>query len=93
MNFPGIAKGNWGWRLKDGAFTHEVAQELRSISMEYGRMGDFKSNSTSRCQENDLRPQIAKRAYELHERWGRQDGQTVQNWLLAEREIEMEAKP
>jgi 4-alpha-glucanotransferase len=93
MNFPGIAKGNWGWRLKDGALTHEIAEELRSISMEYGRLGDFKSNPASRCQENKLRPQIAKRAHELYERRGRQDGQTVQNWLLAEREIEMEAKP
>jgi 4-alpha-glucanotransferase len=93
MNVPGIAKGNWGWRLKDGALTHEIAQELRSISMEYGRLGDFNYNPVSRCQENDLRPQIAKRAYELYERRGRQDGQTVQNWLLAEREIEMEAKP
>ncbi len=93
MNVPGIAKGNWGWRLKDGALTHEIAQELRSISMEYGRIGDFSYNPVSRHQENDLRPQIAKRAYELYERRGRQDGQTVQNWLLAEREIEMEAKP
>ena len=92
MNFPGIARGNWGWRLKDGALTHEIAEELRSISMEYGRLGDFKSNPASRCQENDLRPQIAKRAYELYERRGRQDGQTVQNWLLAEREIMMGAK-
>jgi 4-alpha-glucanotransferase len=93
MNVPGIAKGNWGWRLKDGALTHEIAEELRSISIEYGRIGDFNSSLLSRSQESDLRPQIAKRAYELYERRGRQDGQTIQNWLLAEREIEMEAKP
>jgi 4-alpha-glucanotransferase len=92
MNLPGIAKGNWGWRLKDGAFTAEIAQKLRSISMECGRMGDFKTNPASLCQESDLRSQIAKRAYELYERRGRQDGQTVHNWLLAEREIGMEAK-
>ena len=30
MNFPGIAKGNWQWRLKDGALTQELAQRLRS---------------------------------------------------------------
>ena len=93
MNVPGIAKENWGWRLKDGALTHEIAQELRCISIEYGRIGDFKSDPLSRSQKSDLRPQIAKRAYELYERRGRQDGQTVQNWLLAEREIEMESKP
>jgi 4-alpha-glucanotransferase len=92
MNLPGIAKGNWGWRLKDGAFTAEIAQKLRSISMECGRMGDFKTNPGSLCQESDLRSQIAKRAYELYERRGRQSGQTIQNWLLAEQEIGMEAK-
>jgi 4-alpha-glucanotransferase len=93
MNVPGIAKGNWDWRLKDGALAHEIAQELRSISMEYGRLGDLNYNPVSRCHENDLGPRIAKRAYELYERRGHQAGQTVQNWLLAEREIEMEAKP
>jgi H+-transporting ATPase len=35
----------------------------------------------------DLTPQIAKRAYELYERGGRQDDQAVQDWLQAEREI------
>ena len=30
MNLPGIAKGNWQWRLKDGALTQELAQRLRS---------------------------------------------------------------
>jgi 4-alpha-glucanotransferase len=37
MNFPGIAKGNWRWRLKDGALTQELAQRLRSITITYGR--------------------------------------------------------
>jgi hypothetical protein len=45
-----------------------------------------------RCQEDDPTPEIAKRAYELYERRGRQNGQTVQDWLHAEREIKMEAK-
>ena len=35
----------------------------------------------------DLTPQIAARAYELYERQGHQDGQSVQNWDKAEREI------
>ena len=35
----------------------------------------------------DLTPQIAKRAYELYEQQGRQDGRAVQNWEQAEREI------
>ena len=36
---------------------------------------------------SDLRPQIAKRAYELYEQRGRRKGHAVQDWLQAEREI------
>ena len=36
---------------------------------------------------SDLTPQIAKRAYDLYERRGRQDGRAVQDWGQAEREI------
>jgi hypothetical protein len=35
----------------------------------------------------DITPQIAKRAYELYEQRGRQDGRAVQDWKQAEREI------
>jgi hypothetical protein len=36
---------------------------------------------------SDVIPQIAKRAYELYEQRGRQDGRAVQDWEQAEREI------
>jgi hypothetical protein len=36
----------------------------------------------------DLTPQIAKRAYELYEQGGRQDGRAVQDWLEAERKTQ-----
>jgi Cu2+-exporting ATPase len=45
---------------------------------------------------SDLKPQIAKRAYELYEERGRKDGREVQDWEKAEREIrkpEAKAKP
>jgi hypothetical protein len=35
----------------------------------------------------DLTPRIAKRAYELYEQRGRQDGRAVQDWEQAEQEI------
>jgi hypothetical protein len=35
----------------------------------------------------DVTPQIAKRAYELYEQRGRQDGRAVEDWGQAEREI------
>ena len=34
-----------------------------------------------------MTPQIAKRAYELYEKRGRQDGRAVQDWEQAEHEI------
>jgi H+-transporting ATPase len=37
--------------------------------------------------KTDLTPQIATRAYELYERQGRRDGESVQNWDRAEQEI------
>jgi len=36
----------------------------------------------------DLKPRIAARAYELYEQQGHRDGQSVQNWDKAEREIQ-----
>jgi H+-transporting ATPase len=39
---------------------------------------------------SDMTPQIATRAYELYEQRGRQDGQAVQDWGQAEREIQKE---
>jgi H+-transporting ATPase len=38
----------------------------------------------------DLKPEIATRAYELFEKRGRADGQAVEDWAEAEREIEKE---
>ena len=45
---------------------------------------------------SDLKPQIAKRAYELYEERGRKEGPAVQDWTKAEQEIqksEAKAKP
>jgi 4-alpha-glucanotransferase len=92
MNFPGIAKGNWRWRLKDGELTQGLAQRLRSVTIAYRRLRSGEPRLAPRCQEDDLTPEIAKRAYELYEGRGRQNGQTVQDWLHAEREIKMEAR-
>ena len=32
MNVPGVAEGNWAWRLKHGALTPALAQRLRSLT-------------------------------------------------------------
>ena len=38
MNSPGVAKGNWEWRLKDGALTQDLAQRMRSLTVACGRL-------------------------------------------------------
>lgn len=38
MNVPGVADGNWGWRLADGSLTPAVAQELRRLTEMYNRI-------------------------------------------------------
>jgi 4-alpha-glucanotransferase len=91
MNFPGTAKGNWQWRLEDDALTMDLAQKLRCITDANGRLGSGEHRPTPLGREDDPTPQIAKRAYELYARRGRQSGQAVQDWLHAEREIKMEA--
>jgi 4-alpha-glucanotransferase len=93
MNSPGIAKGNWQWCLEDDSLTQDLAQRLRDKTGTYGRLMTGECCPTPRCQEDDPAPQIAQRGYELSERRGRQDGQTVQNGLHAKQEIGMVARP
>ena len=38
MNRPGVAKGNWRWRLEPGALTEEVAGRLREATRRAGRL-------------------------------------------------------
>jgi len=38
MNLPGVAEGNWGWRLAGGELTSTVAQELHSFTAMYNRL-------------------------------------------------------
>jgi 4-alpha-glucanotransferase len=53
MNFPGIAKGNWRWRLKDGALTRELAERLRSITTTFGRLRSSDADPVPRSLEKE----------------------------------------
>ncbi len=37
VNYPGVKKGNWTWRLADGQLTPELEAELRALAEESGR--------------------------------------------------------
>jgi 4-alpha-glucanotransferase len=38
MNRPGIAKGNWAWRMAERALTEPLAMRLRGLTQVYGRL-------------------------------------------------------
>ena len=37
MNTPGLATGNWSWRLEPGAADDELASRLRAAAEQAGR--------------------------------------------------------
>ncbi|WP_420125986.1 4-alpha-glucanotransferase [Longimicrobium sp.] len=37
MNTPGVAEGNWAWRLREGALTPELAERLAELVRKTGR--------------------------------------------------------
>jgi len=91
MNVPGTGSGNWLWRLKNGALTQELAQRMRCLTITSGRLRSGERGPASGCQKVDPRRWVEKRAYDLYEQRGCQPGQSVQDWLEAERELAMEA--
>ena len=38
MNFPGVASGNWTWRMEPGSTTEELAKRIRNLAVLYGRL-------------------------------------------------------
>jgi H+-transporting ATPase len=59
-----------------------------NIATKTGTKPEVKSSPDTKDKTaSDLTPQIAARAYELYERQGHRDGQSVQNWDKAEQEI------
>ena len=37
INIPGIASGNWQWRMKEEDLTTNLSDEIRRITKLYGR--------------------------------------------------------
>ena len=37
MNIPGVADGNWKWRMKEEALTTVLSDEIKRITKLYGR--------------------------------------------------------
>jgi H+-transporting ATPase len=73
----------WGWALCVWGYALLWFLLNDRVKLLAYRIFDPIKNKTP----SDLTPQIAKRAYELYEQRGRQDGRAVQDWGQAEREI------
>jgi 4-alpha-glucanotransferase len=39
MNIPGVAEGNWGWRVREDQLSTELARRLRHLVRLYARDG------------------------------------------------------
>lgn len=46
MNRPGVANGNWAWRMKAGAFTREMQERLLEFATLYDRVAANRENGT-----------------------------------------------
>ena len=64
----------------------EAKPEAQEVEPEPKSRSETKPETKAKTT-SDLTTQIATRAYELYEQQGRQDGQSVQNWDKAEREV------
>ena len=38
MNMPGVAGGNWSWRLRSDVMTDDLALRMRTLATIYGRL-------------------------------------------------------
>jgi 4-alpha-glucanotransferase len=40
MNQPGQGENNWGWRMRSGVLTDDLADTLRDMTITYGRTSE-----------------------------------------------------
>jgi len=77
----------WGWALFVWGYALAWFLVNDRVKLFAYRMFDPSKTPLLSKRPLDLAPQIARRAYELYERRGRQNGRANQDWLEAEREI------
>jgi 4-alpha-glucanotransferase len=40
MNFPGVADGNWQWRLQDGVLNQDLSEKIKNLNKTNGRLSE-----------------------------------------------------
>jgi H+-transporting ATPase len=87
----------WGWACLVWAYAIAWALVNDRVKLLAYRILDPNKAPLLGRKPQDLKPRIAKRAYEIYEERGRHDGQADQDWLEAERETQKDdakqAKP
>jgi len=87
VGLPGLMPLPWGQTLAVFLYALVVClgvNDAVKVAMIKWRVPD---SVAKKPVDVTVTPQIAKRAYELYEQRGRQDGGAVQDWRQAEREI------
>jgi plasma-membrane proton-efflux P-type ATPase len=89
VGLPGLMPLPWWQTL--GVFVYAMVACLVLNDALKVAMIKWRVFSAVATKPPDVTPQIAKRAYELYEKRGRQDGRAAQDWEQAEREIRKNA--
>jgi hypothetical protein len=71
--------------------TPQKIEEQKRESLSASKASPFSSGSIRQTfSAEQLNERIARRAYEIYEERGRQDGQELEDWLRAEQEVKSE---
>ena len=67
MNTPGTVDQNWSWRLLPGQITEELCEEVRTVSMRYGRANWAALNAQEKAEEEKTAEEPAEETEEVSE--------------------------
>ena len=67
MNTPGTVDQNWSWRLLPGQITEELCEEVRTVSMRYGRANWAALNALEKAEEEKTAEEPAEETEEVSE--------------------------
>jgi len=83
----------WGWALFVWGYALVWFLVTDRVKLLAYRIFDPTKAALLAKKTLDLTPQTAKRAYELYEQHGHQDGHANQDWFQAEQEIRNDKSP
>ena len=77
MNTPGLASGNWGWRYLADELTDDIAEELKTLTILFGRHEEpVVDEETTNTEDTSVDTVVV-------------DDTAVTNELIAEKEVKV----